>query len=209
MLILLADDHTIVRRGLRQILADAFPASQFLEAGNAAEVLHLLSGRKCGLLVLDVTMPGRSGMDVLREAKQAYPQLPVVMLSMHPEEQYAVRALRAGASAFLNKDSAPEELVMAVKKVLSGGRYVSARLSEKLVAELGRDVSHAAHEHLSDREHEVLRMIASGVSLTGIADRLHVSVKTISTHRTRILEKMAMESNADLVRYALEHKLIE
>jgi DNA-binding NarL/FixJ family response regulator len=154
-------------------------------------------------------MPGRSGLDVLREVKRNCPRLPVIILSVQPEDQYALRCLRAGAAAYINKDSAPEELAQAAKKILSGGRYVSPRFAEKLVAKLEEPAEKALHELLSDREHEVMRMIASGVSLTEIADRLHISVKTVSSYRARILEKMQMRSNAELTRYAMTNQLID
>jgi two-component system invasion response regulator UvrY len=208
VLILLADDHVVVRRGLRDILASAFPRARFIEVGTGDEVLGAIRTSHCHLLVLDVNMPGRTGVDVLREVKHLCPRIPVLMLSVQPEDQYAVRCLKAGASGYLNKDSAEEELVRAARKVLSGGRYVSARLSEKLAFELQQPHMKDPHELLSDRELEVLRMIASGTSLTDIAEALHVSVKTVSTYRRRSLLKMQMQSNADLVRYALEHKLI-
>jgi len=209
MHILIADDHSVVRRGLREILADALPGTQFIEAGNGDEVLSQLGKSKTALLVLDINMPGRSGMDVLRDVKQAYPRLPVIILSVHPEDQYAVRCLRAGAAAYINKESAPEVLAIATKKILSGGRYISTSLAEKLIANLDEPVDKPLHELLSDREHEVMRMIAAGVPLTEIGERLHVSVKTISTYRARIMEKMQMKSNAELTRYAMTHGLVE
>jgi DNA-binding NarL/FixJ family response regulator len=158
------------------------------------------------MLVLDINMPGRSGMDVLRDVKHTYPRLPVIILSCQPEDQYAVRCLRAGASAYINKESAAEELAEATKKILGGGRYVNASLAEKLVASLDDSIDKPLHELLSDREHEVMKMIASGPPL---GERLHVSVKTISTYRARIMDKMQMKSNAELTRYAMTHKLID
>jgi DNA-binding NarL/FixJ family response regulator len=204
MRILIADDHGVVRRGLREILADALPDTEFSEAVNGDEVLSQLGKSAIALLVLDINMPGRSGMDVLRDVK-----LPVIILSVHPEDQYGVRCLRAGASAYINKESAPEELAIATKKILSGGHYISTSLQEKLIANLDEPVDKPLHELLSDREHEVMRMIAAGVPLTDIGERLHVSVKTISTYRARILEKMQMKSNAELTRYAMTHGLID
>jgi DNA-binding NarL/FixJ family response regulator len=204
MHILIADDHAVVRRGLREILADALPGSDFSEVGNGDEVLSHLGKSHIALLVLDINMPGRGGMDVLRDVKRTCPRLPVIILSCHPEDQYAVRCLRAGAAAYINKESA-----LAAKKILGGGRYVSASLAEKLVANLDESADKLLHELLSDREHEVMRMIASGVPLTEIGDRIHVSVKTISSYRARIMEKMKMKSNAELTRYALTHNLID
>jgi two-component system invasion response regulator UvrY len=209
MHILIADDHAVVRRGLREILADAIPGADFSEVGNGDEVLSQLGKSQVAMLVLDISMPGRSGIDVLRDVKHTYPRMPVIILSCQPEDQYAVRCLRAGAAAYINKESASEELAMAAKKILSGGHYVSTSLAEKLIANLDESVNKPLHESLSDREHEVMRMIAAGVSLTEIGDRLHVSVKTISSYRARIMEKMQMKSNADLTRYAMTHSLID
>ena len=209
MHILIADDHAVVRRGLREILADALPGADFTEVGNGDEVLGNLGKSQTSMLVLDINMPGRSGMDVLRDVKHTYPRLPVIILSCQPEDQYAVRCLRAGASAYINKESASEELAMAAKKILGGGRYISASLAEKLIANLDVSADKPLHELLSDREHEVMRMIASGTPLTDIGERLHVSVKTISSYRARIMEKMQMKSNAELTRYAITHKLID
>jgi len=209
MHILVADDHGVVRRGLKDILADAIPGTDFSEACNGDEVLSRLGKSKTALLVLDINMPGRSGMDVLRDVKSAYPRLPVIILSCHPEEQYAVRCLRAGAAAYINKESAPEELAAATKKILGGGRYISASLAEKLIANLDEPADKPLHDLLSDREHEVMRMIAAGIPLTEIGDALHVSVKTVSTYRARIMEKMQMKSNAELARYAMTQGLVE
>jgi DNA-binding NarL/FixJ family response regulator len=209
MHILIADDHSVVRRGLKEILADALPSADFSEAGNGDEVMSYLGKTAIALLVLDINMPGRSGMDVLRDVKHAYPRLPVIILSCHPEDQYAVRCLRAGAAAYINKESAPEELAIATTKILSGGRYMSASLAETLISNLDEPIDKPLHELLSDREHEVMRMIATGVPLTEIGDRLHVSVKTVSTYRARIMEKMQMKSNAELTRYAMMHGLMD
>jgi two-component system, NarL family, invasion response regulator UvrY len=209
MHILIADDHGVVRRGLKDILTDAFPGTDFCEANSGDEVLSHLSKSTIALLVLDISMPGRSGMDVLRDVKHAYPRLPVIILSAHPEEQYAVRCLRAGAAAYIHKESAPEELAIATKKILGGGRYMSASVAEQLIANLDEAGDKPLHESLSDREHEVMKMIAGGVPLTEIGDALHVSVKTVSTYRARIMEKMQMKSNAELARYAMAQGLVE
>ncbi len=209
MHILIADDHAVVRRGLREILSDAHPGADFFEAGNGDEVLSQLGKSPIAMLVLDINMPGRSGMDVLRDVKHTYPRVPVIILSCQPEEQYAVRCLRAGASAYINKESAAEELALATKKILSGGRYVSTSLAETLIANLDESLDKPLHELLSDREYEVMKMIAAGVPLTEIGERLHVSVKTISTYRTRIMEKMQTKNNAELTRYAMTHSLID
>jgi len=209
MHILIADDHAVVRRGLKEILTEAVPGARFSEACSGEEVLSRLARSPVSVLVLDINMPGRSGLDVLRDVKRDHPRMPVIILSVQPEDQYAMRCLRAGAAAYINKDSAPEELAQAVKKILSGGRYVSPRLAEELVARLEAPAEKPLHELLSDREYEVMRMIASGVPLTDIAEKLHISVKTVSTYRTRILEKMQMKSNAEVTRYAIKHQMIE
>ncbi len=209
MHILIADDHAVVRRGLREILADALPDADFSEASDGDEVLSRLGKSQTSLLVLDISMPGRSGMDVLRDVKHQFPRLPVIILSYQPEEQYAVRCLRAGAAAYISKESASEELAFATKKILGGGRYISSSQAEKLIANLDEPTDKPLHEALSDREHEVMKMIAAGVPLTEIGERLHVSVKTISSYRARIMEKMQMKSNAELTRYAMTHSLID
>ena len=209
MHILIADDHAVVRRGLREILADSLPEATFSEAGNADEALVSLARRPTNLVVLDINMPGRSGLDVLKDVKGFYPRLPVIVLSVQPEDQYAIRCLRAGAAAYINKDSAPEELAIAARKVLAGGRYVGASLAERLVSKFDESIDRPRHERLSDRELEVLLMIAAGVSLTEIADRLHVSAKTISSYRARLLDKMQMTNNAEVTRYAVTHRLID
>ena len=209
MHILIADDHGVVRRGLKDILSDALPGTLFSEASSGDEVLSHLEKTRTALLVLDISMPGRSGMDVLRDVKHTYPRLPVIILSCHPEDQYAVRCLRAGASAYINKESAPEELAIATRKILGGGRYISSTLAEKLIDILDEPDDKPLHESLSDREHEVMRMIADGIPLTDIGEALHVSVKTVSSYRARIMEKMHMKSNAELTRYAMTQGLRE
>lgn len=209
MKILLADDHTVVRHGLKQILADEFKRATFGEARNAQEALDLVWKDNWDVVVLDITMPGRSGLEVLREIKKSKPRLPVLVLSMHPENQFAVRVLKRGASGYMTKESAAGELVGAIKKVLAGGRYVSATLAEKLATYLASDNQKAPQELLSDREFQVLRLIASGKIVSEIARELSLSVKTISTYRTRILEKMGLRNNAELMHYAMQHQLIE
>jgi two-component system, NarL family, invasion response regulator UvrY len=208
MKILLADDHAVVRHGLKQILTDAFKRATYGEARNAQEALDLIWKQDWDVVVLDITMPGRSGLDVLREIKQSKPRLPVLVLSMHPENQFAVRVLKCGASGYMTKESAPDELVGAVKKVLAGGRYVSNALAENLAASLSASQK-APQELLSNREFQVLRLIASGKMVTDIARELSLSVKTISTYRSRILEKMGMKNNAELMHYAIQHRLVE
>ena len=209
MRILLADDHTVVRRGLKQILAHAFKRAVFGEASNTQETLDLVRKEHWDILVLDITMPGRSGLEVLRELKRLLPRLPVLVLSIHPEDQFATRVLKLGAAGYMTKESAAEELVGAVKKVLAGGRYVSAWLGESLATNLSRDTVKPPQELLSDREFQVLRLIASGRIVSEIARELALSVKTISTYRTRILEKMGLRNNAEIMHYAMQHQLVE
>jgi len=206
--ILLADDHAVVRSGLKRILAEEFRRAIFGEARNAQEAIQLLEHESWDVVVLDLTMPGRSGLEVLREIKCSHPKLPVLVLSVHPESQFAVRVLTQGASGYLTKESAPDELVDAVKKVLAGGRHVSPALAQTLAARLSSDTHKPPQELLSDRELHVLCLIASGKLVGQIARDLCLSVKTISTYRARILEKMGMRNNAELMRYAMQHRLV-
>ncbi|MFY9926304.1 MAG: response regulator transcription factor [Opitutaceae bacterium] len=209
MRILIADDHAVVRQGLKQILAGAFKRAVFGEATNSQEALEHVWKEPWDVVILDITMPGRSGLDALKEIKQARPKLPVLILSMHPEDQFAVRLLKAGASGYMTKETAPEELVGAVNKAVAGGRYVSGALAEKLASLVVHDAQTAPHELLSDREFLILRLIASGKTVSAIARELSLSVKTISTYRTRLLEKMSMSNNAELVHYAFQYQLVE
>ena len=198
-----------MRHGLKQILADEFKRSVFGEASNAQEALNRVWKEPWDVVVLDITMPGRSGLEVLREIKKSSPKLPVLVLSMHPENQFAVRVLKRGAAGYMTKESAPAELVGAIKKVLAGGSYVSSALAEKLATYLASDTQKPVQELLSDREFQVLRLIASGKIVSDIARELSLSVKTISTYRSRILEKMGMKNNAELMHYAIQHQLVE
>ncbi len=209
MKILITDDHAVLRRGLKQILEDGFGPVQFGEASNASEAIEAVARENWDVVMLDITMPGRTGLEALKEIKAIKPQQRVIVLSVHSEDQFAVRVLKAGASGFLNKDSAPEELVKAVRKVTAGGRYVSSSLAEKLVMNLDHPTDRPAHQALSDREFQVLRMIGSGKTVSEIAVELSLSVKTVSTYRTRILEKMELNTNAEITRYAFENKLVE
>jgi DNA-binding NarL/FixJ family response regulator len=209
MRILLADDHTVVRRGLKQILAEELQRAVFGEARNAQETLDLVRNEPWDIVVLDITMPGRSGLEVMRGIKKLRPKLPVLVLSIHPENQFAVRVLKLGAAGYMTKESAAEELVGAVKKVLAGTRYVSASLAETLAMNLSSDTVKPPQELLSDREFQVLRLIASGRVVSQIARELVLSVKTISTYRARILEKMGLRNNAELMHYAMQHQLVE
>lgn len=208
--VLIADDHSVVRRGIKQILSEENDMKVTGEARNSREVIEMIGREKFDILVLDITMPGKSGLEVLNDIKKLQPNTPILILSMHPEEQFAIRALRSGASGYLTKDSAPEELVIAVKKIHGGGKYVSDSLAEVLAFDLeergkGRVVP---HENLSDREFQVMCLIAAGKSVKEIAKELFLSVKTISTYRARILEKMKMKSNSELTYYAIQNKLI-
>jgi two-component system, NarL family, invasion response regulator UvrY len=209
MRILLTDDHAVVRQGLKQILAAEFRKAEFGEAGNAPEAIEKIWRESWDVAVLDISMPGRSGLEVLKEIKRSRPRLPVLVLSMHPEDQFAVRLLKAGAAGYMTKESAPAELVGAVKKVMAGGRYVSPALAEKMASYLAVDVQTPPHERLSDREFLVLRLIASGKPVSAIAKELSLSVKTISTYRTRILQKMGMANSAELTHYAIQNHLVE
>lgn len=205
--ILIADDHAVVRHGLRRILAEAFPDAEFGEAANAPEALASVNHTPFDLVIADITMPGRTGLDLLKDLQAAQPKLPVLILSMHPEDQFAVRVIRAGAAGYLNKDAPPPELIHAVRKVLAGGTYVSATLAEKLAQGLRPQGEPLLHERLSDREFEVLRLLGAGKTIKEIGAQLSLSVKTVSTYRTRLLEKMALKTNADLMRYAVQHNL--
>ena len=207
--VLIADDHAVVRQGLKQILGDAPGMVVAGEATNGQEVLDRIRAETWDLVVLDISMPDRSGLDVLKEIRAERPQLPVLVLSMYPEDQYAMRVLKAGASGYLTKDSAAEELVKAIHKVVSGGRYVSPYLAERLAFDLGVDSSKLPHESLSDREFQVLRLIAAGKSAKEIAAELSLSAKTVSTYRARLLEKMSLGTNAELIHYAIEKHLID
>lgn len=207
MKVLIADDHAIVRRGLGHILAEGFSRLEVGEARNAQEALRLARERTWDIIVLDISMPGRSGVEVLKELKQVCPKTPVLILTGHPEEQYAIRVLRAGAAGYMNKETAPDHLIAAVRKVIGGGRYISPALAELLAVSLGGDSARMPHEDLSDREYQVLCMIASGKTVGHIADELGLSVKTISTYRARVLEKMGMKTNAELTHYAIRNNL--
>lgn len=207
--ILIADDHPIVREGLKQILAETFDMVVADEASSGQEALDKVWKNDYDVVLLDISMPGRSGLDILKQLKSERPKLPVLILSIHPEEQYAVRALRAGASGYLTKESAPDELIVAIRKVSLSGKYVSSSLAEKLAFDLEIDTEKPIHETLSDREYQVMCMIASGKTVNEIAKELFLSVKTISTYRSRILEKMRMNNNAELIRYAIKNQLVD
>ncbi|MDB6023729.1 MAG: Two component transcriptional regulator, LuxR family [Pedosphaera sp.] len=207
--ILIVDDHGIIRQGLRQILQEAFPKAVFGEANSGNEALEQVAKQRWDVVLLDITMPGKSGVDVLKQIVDAQPNIAVLVLSMHPEDQYAVRVLKSGAAGYITKNTASEEVVGAVKKVLAGGKYVSAALAENLAASLNAPADKAIHEILSDREYQVMRLIALGRSVKEIAFELSLSVKTISTYRTRIMEKTKLKTNAEIIRYAVHEKLVD
>lgn len=206
--VLVCDDHAIVRRGLRQILSETHDIHVDGEATTAAEVLERVRAHRYEVIVLDVSLPGGNGIDLVGRIRKERPGLPVLVLTVHPEDQYAVRAIRAGAAGFLTKESAPEKLIEAVRKVAAGGRWVSAELAETLASMLAGEGGGPPHERLSDREFEVMRMLASGKTVSQVAAELSLSVKTVSTHRTRILKKMNMKTNAELTHYAVKAGLV-
>ena len=207
--VLIADDHPIVRQGLRQILSEIPDMVVAGEAVNGQEALDQVRAGGWDVLVLDITMPDRSGLDILKELKHQQPHLPVLVLSIHAEEQFAVRLLKAGASGYLTKENAPDELVKAIRKVVDGGKYISQSLAESLAFSLDVASDRPRHEMLSDREFQVMQLMASGKTLTEIAEELSLSAKTVSTYRTRLLEKMNLKTNAEIVRYAIENGLVE
>lgn len=207
--ILIADDHAVVREGLKQIISETPDMRVTDEADNGQDVLDKVSEQHYDVVLLDITMPGRSGLDVLKQLKSKQPRLPVLMLSVHPEEQYAIRTLKAGASGYLTKGSATDELIAAIRKISTGKKYVSSSLAEKLAFDLDMDYEKPRHEILSDREYQVMSMIASGKTVKEIADELSLSVQTISTYRSRILEKMKMKNNAEIIYYAVKQGLVE
>ena len=207
--VLLADDHAIVRAGLKEILADTGDITVAGEAINGQEVMARVRGHDYDVAVLDLSMPGRSGIELIKQVKDEKPKLRILVLTMHSEEQYAVRALKAGASGYLTKDSAAEQLVAAIRKIAAGGAYVSPETAERLALGASPRAEAAPHTLLSDREFQVLQLIAGGQSVGEIAKRLALSVKTVSTHKTRILQKMGLANQAELIRYALEHKLLD
>ena len=207
--VLLADDHAIVRAGLKEILADTGDIEVAGEAANGQEVLARVSAQDFDVAVLDLSMPGRNGIELIKLVKAEKPKLRILVLSMHSEEQYAVRALKAGASGYLSKESAADELVAAIRRIAGGGAYVTPETAERLALGAAPRAEAAAHTLLSDREFQVFRMIARGASVTDIARELSLSVKTISTHKTRILGKMGLANQAELIRYALEHRLLD
>ncbi len=207
--ILIADDHAVVRQGLKMILSDQSDMEIVGEAQDAAELLKLIQERKFDVVILDLSMPGKGGLEVLKDARALRPRLKALVLSMLPEEQFARRALKAGAAGYLSKGSPPATLIQAIRKIQNGGRYISPSLAEQLAMELDSESDRPAHERLSDREFQVLLKIAGGQSITGIAEDLSISTKTVTTYRSRVLQKLRLNSNADLTRYVIENKLVE
>jgi two-component system invasion response regulator UvrY len=207
--VFIADDHAIVREGLKQILADSRDIIVAGEAENGLDAIKLFRKAKCHVMLLDISMPDRSGIEVLKQVKKEHPEMAVLMLSMHREDQYAIRSLRAGAAGYLTKQSAPRELVTAIRQVATGQKYISAALAQELASQIGDDHEHAPHEGLSDREYQTLTMIASGKTVTAIAEELSLSVKTVSEYRARLLVKMRLKNSAELTHYAIKNQLIE
>lgn len=207
--ILIGDDHAVIRKGLRQILLEKYPFAIIEEAKDAEELIGKAMAGKYDVIISDLSMPGRSGLDVVEYIKQNFPDIPVLILSSYPEDQYAIRSLKAGASGYLNKEAAPEELVRAVERLLQGRKYISSAIAEKMAEHLERGESRkASYETLSDREFDVFKLIASGKSVSEIAEKLSLSATTVSTYRARILAKMDMKTNAELTMYCLQHNLI-
>jgi DNA-binding NarL/FixJ family response regulator len=207
--VFIADDHPVVRQGIRQIVAATEDITVVDEATTGHETLQRLSDVQCDLVLLDLSLPDIDGLDLLKQLKREHPQRPILILTMHSEDQFALRALKAGASGYLTKESAPAELVGAVRKVVAGGRYISQRLAESLAAHLGPDAEKPVHERLSDREYQVLRLIAAGRSTRDISTQLSLSSKTVSTYRARLLDKMEMKTSAELMAYAVRHHLAD
>ncbi|MEC5396631.1 response regulator transcription factor [Uliginosibacterium sp. H1] len=207
--VLIVDDHAIIRHGLKQILSDTEDMEAVGEADGGVRALQMLRNSQYDVVLMDVSMPDRNGIDTLKLIKKEFAKLPVLILSMHPEEQYAVRALRAGAAGYLSKQGAPEQLVTALRQVAAGKKYVSAAVAEELANAITEDLERPPHEKLSDREYQTLCMISSGKTLTQIAEQLNLSVKTVSVYRARLLEKMKLRNNAELTHYGLKHGLVE
>lgn len=207
--VLIADDHPIVRKGLKQILEETSEIVVSAEVSSGQEAIEKISSEDFGVILLDISMPGIGGLEALKQIRQIRPALPVLILSMHPEEQYAFRAMKSGASGYLTKDSIPDELISAVKKVHQGGKYITPALAERLAVEIETQGEKPLHQYLSDREYQVLLSIAGGKTLREISGELYLSPKTVSTYRARILEKMKMKTNADITRYVMKNRLLE
>ena len=206
--ILIADDHAIVRRGLRLLLLEEYPSAEIGEAGDAESLVNKIIQQEWDVVICDISMPGRSGLDALSQIKQIAPKLPVLIMSMYPEDQYALRVLKAGAAGYLGKETIHDDIVKAIQTVQLGKKFITPTIAEKLAKAFEVDTTDQLHEKLSDREFDVFKMLASGKAVSEIANQFALSVTTVSTYRSRVLEKMGMNSNADLTRYALEKKLI-
>jgi len=207
--VLVADDHSVVRNGIIKSLVANFPDAKFGEAANAVEVLRLIYDAKWDLVILDISMPGRNGLEVLKEIKVSYPEIPVIIFSMYPEDQFAVRSIKTGASAYLTKDISSSELSDAIKKILNGGTYITPKIAELIISGLRNDDEPPSHKTLSDREYEVFLFIGSGMNVSSIARELNLSVKTISVYRSNILKKMKLKNNSEITYYAFKHNLVE
>lgn len=207
--VLVVDDHAVVREGLKRILAEAGDITVVGEAVSEEQALHEAGKHNCDVVVTDITLPGRGGLELLKDLKRNHPRVPVLILSVHAEEQFALRALKAGAAGYLTKETAPDELVLAIRKVAKGGRYVSTAVAEQLASRLGPDPELPPHQRLSDREFQVLTMIAQGKTLRGTADELSLSIKTVSTYRVRLLEKLGLSSTAEIIAYAIRNRLAD
>lgn len=207
--LIIADDHAVVRRGLKQILEDSTDIRVAGEASNGRELLNLIDTNSFDAVVLDVSMPGMDGLDTLKEIKLNKPALPVLIFTIYPEEQYALRVLKSGASGYINKESEPEELINAIRTVSSGRKYISPNIAELIASSIGSQSDQMPHDNLSDREFQVMCLIASGNSVTNIAEKLSLSINTISTYRNRILDKMGMKNNAELTHYAIKNQLVD
>jgi DNA-binding NarL/FixJ family response regulator len=205
---LIADDHSIVRRGIIQILLEAYPSAQIEEVSNVDDMIALIMKSNWDMVISDLSMPGRNGLDALPQIQLINPNLPVLIMSIHPEDQYAVRVLKAGASGYLSKDLAPEELIIAVQRVLSGRKYITAPVAEKLIQSIHKKSNELVHQMLSDREFAVFKLLAKGTTISEIAESMHLSPTTVSTYRSRILQKMDMKGNAEITVYAIQHQLI-
>ncbi|KAA3614708.1 MAG: DNA-binding response regulator [Calditrichaeota bacterium] len=206
--IFIADDHELIREGFKKLIDKEPGMSVVGETDNGSDVMEFLKVKACDVIVLDITMPGKNGMDILKEIKIEFPKLKVLILTMHPEDRFAIRALKAGASGYLTKMSASGELIKAISKIIAGGKYISASLAERLAFNLDQDTSAGDHHVLSDREFEVLQMIGSGKSVSEIADKLFLTNSTVNTYRQRILEKMNMKGTADIILYAVQNNLV-
>jgi two-component system invasion response regulator UvrY len=205
---LVADDHSVVRKGLRHILSEAFPSAIIEEVTNAEDLLKRATGEEWDVVITDISMPGRSGLEILQQVRLEHPKLPILVLSMHSEDQYAIRVLKAGASSYLNKESAPEELIRAINQLLLGKKYITPSIAEKLAGTLNRNSAKMLFEYLSDREFEVFKLLAAGKSVSEIAEKIFLSVSSVSTYRGRVMTKMNLKTNADLTLYAIEQNLL-